>query len=324
MPLSYGTLSHLCASIAQESAAALSAGSNAPVLTLPACRQTSVLSSSGGSASARILPWPSTGTRITRSPPRPTSISALSTLTWTSSPTTTVMGGAPNRPCASTFQPLRASSAWRAAADLKNSPAWHRSRTPRRTLVAAPARRAASAWRLVPDVQQWVRGRRSRRSDPTRRPGCSPPLRLGVTHRPRTRRSGRPPMPSSRGIRCRRAAESPPPGRSDAPGAAHPVVADWRGPRAWGPPRGLAIRLDSVPPARRSLAEDLPSVVPYDEPLRSAARVAGPGRVNDPVPRQGARHSRAGNCAAGGGAGASADIGDADAAPVHGTREVTV
>src|SRR2546430_3529975 len=57
----------------------LSAGSNAPVLTLPACRQTSVLSSSGGSASARILPWPSTGTRITRSPPRPTSISALST-----------------------------------------------------------------------------------------------------------------------------------------------------------------------------------------------------------------------------------------------------
>src|SRR5207302_1755563 len=83
----------------------LSAGSNAPVLTLPACRQTSVLSSSGGSASARILPWPSTGTRITRSPPRPTSISALSTLTWTSSPTTTVMGGAPNSPFASTLQP---------------------------------------------------------------------------------------------------------------------------------------------------------------------------------------------------------------------------
>src|SRR6266550_470374 len=151
MPLSYGTLSHLCASIAQESAAAkppmrcaragaaaaqspnapstctqapaafacgmiLSAGSNAPVLTLPACRQTSVLSSSGGSASARILPWPSTGTRITRSRPRPTSISALSTLTWTSSPTTTLIGGAPNRPCVSTFQPRRASRAWRAAA----------------------------------------------------------------------------------------------------------------------------------------------------------------------------------------------------------------
>src|SRR5438132_595496 len=56
----------------------------------------------------------------------------------------------------------------------------------------------------------------------------------------------------------------------------------------------------------------------------STARVAGPGRVNDPVPRQGARHGRAGNCATGGGARASADIGDADAAPVHGTREVTI
>src|SRR5438552_18519722 len=60
------------------------------------------------------------------------------------------------------------------------------------------------------------------------------------------------------------------------------------------------------------------------EPNRSAARVAGPGRVNDPVPRQGARHGRAGNCATGGGAGASADLGDADAAPVHGTDEITV
>src|SRR2546427_3395345 len=56
----------------------------------------------------------------------------------------------------------------------------------------------------------------------------------------------------------------------------------------------------------------------------STARVAGPGRVNDPVPRQGTRHGCAGNCATGGGAGASAEIGDADAAPVHGTREVTV
>jgi len=93
-----------------------SAGSNAPVLTLPACRQTSVLSSSGGSESVRILPWPSTGTRITRSRPRPTSVSALRTLTCTSSPTTTVMGGAPNNPLVSTFQPRRASRACRAAA----------------------------------------------------------------------------------------------------------------------------------------------------------------------------------------------------------------
>src|SRR6184192_3608563 len=151
MPLSYGTLSHLCASIAHESAAAYpctrcarcgaaaaqspnapstctqapaalaggmisSAGSKAPVLTLPACRQTSVLSSSGGSAAARMRPWPSTGTRITRSRPRPTSVSALRTLTCTSSLTTTVIGGAPNKPLVSTFQPRRASRACRAAA----------------------------------------------------------------------------------------------------------------------------------------------------------------------------------------------------------------
>ena len=69
-----------------------------------------------GSASARMRPWPSTGTRSTRSPPRPSSASAFSTLTCTSSPTTTRSGGAPKRPFASTFQPWRASSAWRAAA----------------------------------------------------------------------------------------------------------------------------------------------------------------------------------------------------------------
>src|SRR5439155_25940291 len=56
----------------------------------------------------------------------------------------------------------------------------------------------------------------------------------------------------------------------------------------------------------------------------STARVAGPVRVNGPVPRQGARHGRAGNCATGGGAGASADLGDAGAGLVHGTSEVTI
>ncbi len=41
--------------------------------------------------------------------------SAFSTLTCTSSPTTTRSGGAPKRPFASTSQPWRAKSAWRAA-----------------------------------------------------------------------------------------------------------------------------------------------------------------------------------------------------------------
>jgi len=40
----------------------------------------------------------------------------LSTLVWTSSPTTTVSAGAPKSPSASTSQPCRASSACRAAA----------------------------------------------------------------------------------------------------------------------------------------------------------------------------------------------------------------
>ena len=50
-------------------------GSKAPVLTLPACAQTSAgrsrPASASASASGRIRPWPSVGTRVTRSRPRP-------------------------------------------------------------------------------------------------------------------------------------------------------------------------------------------------------------------------------------------------------------
>src|SRR5450756_1826122 len=53
---------------------------------------------------------------MTRSRPRPSIISALSTLTWTSSPTTTLIGGAPNNPRASTSQPCLARRACLAAA----------------------------------------------------------------------------------------------------------------------------------------------------------------------------------------------------------------
>src|SRR5204863_3747426 len=55
-----------------------------------------------------------------------------------------------------------------------------------------------------------------------------------------------------------------------------------------------------------------------------APGAAAPGRVGGPAPGPGARHGRPGNCATGGGAGAGADLGDADAAPVHGTEEITV
>src|SRR5207253_11050017 len=61
------------------------------------------------------LPCPSTGTLTTRSRPKPARPSAFSRLTCTSSPTTTVTGGAPNNPCPSTFHPTFPSTAWRAA-----------------------------------------------------------------------------------------------------------------------------------------------------------------------------------------------------------------
>ena len=148
MPLSYGTLSHLWASVAHESAAldAAPRGARAPgaaaahspkapsTWTQAPARAASVRTISAigieragvhvagldaddgagrrasGRASARMRPWSSTGTRVTRSRPSPSSASALNRLTWTSSPTTTVIGGAPNRPSASTSQPCRASS----------------------------------------------------------------------------------------------------------------------------------------------------------------------------------------------------------------------
>ena len=94
-------------------------GSKAPLFTLPACTHTIVRSSTSGKASRRIRPCASTGTRTTLSRPNPTSESAFCTLACTSSPTTTVSGGAPNNPCASTSQPARANSACRAAASAE-------------------------------------------------------------------------------------------------------------------------------------------------------------------------------------------------------------
>ena len=58
----------------------------------------------------------SVGMRITRSWPRPRNCSAENTVVWASSPISTVIGGAPNRPCASTSQPAWRSTSPRAAA----------------------------------------------------------------------------------------------------------------------------------------------------------------------------------------------------------------
>ncbi len=86
------------------------------MLTLPACTHTIAGPDSAGSRSARMRPWPSTGTLSARLRPKPRMPSDLVSEGWASSPTTTVTGGAPISPCASTSQPARASTAWRAAA----------------------------------------------------------------------------------------------------------------------------------------------------------------------------------------------------------------
>ena len=69
-----------------------------------------------GNASARMRPCPSTGTRMTRSLPNPSKLSAFNRLTCTSSPTITITDGAPNNPFASTSQPCFFNIACRAAA----------------------------------------------------------------------------------------------------------------------------------------------------------------------------------------------------------------
>ena len=91
-------------------------GSTDPVFTLPACTHTIAPSLKAGRDSAHILPWSSTGTRITRRRPKPSSPSALLTDGCVSSLITTVKGGAPKSPSASTSHPSLASAVVRAAA----------------------------------------------------------------------------------------------------------------------------------------------------------------------------------------------------------------
>ena len=143
--------------------------------------------------------------------------------------------------------------------DQRNWLGSRRSRTRRRTPAAVPARRAANAWRPLPSARQSVRARRSPRFDPTRPPASLPPPSPGATRRRRSRRTVHRPSQAWPATRFRRAALSPSPGRSDAPGAVHRAVADSRGPPVWEQPRGLSIQPDTVPLARRSFAGAFPS-----------------------------------------------------------------
>jgi hypothetical protein len=89
------------------------------VFTLPACTQIIVGPLMGGSASTRMRPWLSVGILTTRLRPRPRIPSDFVTDGCASTPTITVIEGAPGSPSASTFQPTRLSTAWRAAASAQ-------------------------------------------------------------------------------------------------------------------------------------------------------------------------------------------------------------
>ena len=154
-PQSYGTFSHLCASVAQESArsqpsvrwrkrglaaaqspnapsmwsqapsasqaSAISpSGSTAPVFTFPAWAQTIVgplpSARAARSASARIRPSPSAGTGSSAAVPSPSSRSERSIVTCRSPPASTRICGAPARPSRPTSHPAAASTCCRAAA----------------------------------------------------------------------------------------------------------------------------------------------------------------------------------------------------------------
>ena len=86
-------------------------------------------------------------------------------MAWTSAPTTTVTGGAPCRPSSSTFQPARASTAWRAAASAvkfaivapaTNAPALSGgSRSASSVQASAAASIAAAAGDITCSAQFW-------------------------------------------------------------------------------------------------------------------------------------------------------------------------
>jgi hypothetical protein len=84
--------------------------SQAPVFTLPACRQTMVGASgpaarTRASASGSMAPLGSAGTGSTAPDPMPRSRNDRSIVAWRSSPATTRIRGAPMSPRSSTSQP---------------------------------------------------------------------------------------------------------------------------------------------------------------------------------------------------------------------------
>ena len=182
MPQSNGTLSHLWASVAHESAsstpctrcrrAGLAAaqrpnapstcthapasraaahtsgiGSMPPPLTLPTCAITIAgplpEASAVASASARIAPRSSVGTGSTAPVPRPRMRSARSTVTWRSSPVSTRIRGAPVSPSRSTSWPVSARTRWRAAARPVTCAIWQPVTSANEALSGSPSSSAS-------------------------------------------------------------------------------------------------------------------------------------------------------------------------------------
>ena len=106
-----------------------SSGSKAPVFTSPAWAQTMVgpLAPRSASSSAATCMRPSVVDLETTAQrfPSPSSRSARSIVMWRFPPVRTAMGGDPARPSDSTSQPMRSSTAWRAAARHVTCAIWH-------------------------------------------------------------------------------------------------------------------------------------------------------------------------------------------------------
>ena len=198
-------------------------------------------------ASGRIRPWPSAATRWTRPRPRPSIWSETKIVTWASSPTTTLMAGASNRPRSSTSQP--SSPQDRVTGGGERGEVGHRrpgreARTTSRPAVRAARRASRSATSsttaaagesdvqagvLVPGAGQPVRrqGRRQATADDE-----AEVARAGGRHDARIRGPGQAPRS--------------PPAAPRRPPACGPPSAARRAVRFTGPPTGR-----SPTPARK-------------------------------------------------------------------------
>ena len=237
-----------------------SSGSHAPVLTLPACAHTivgpSTCPSARSSSSGRMRPWPSTGTRSGVSAPRPSMRSAVKIELCASSPTTTVTAGAPCSPRASTSQPTRSSTAWRATVrqrGVRHLAAGHEADA--RARRAAPAGRAASRRRPPRPPSPRARARTARRSGPTRSSASRRRSPRAARRRRRSRSSAARPWRRCPGSAACASRSMTSPGSSPSLGKRAAERSRGAASRSTGTPTGRSPRLRGTTCARAAARE---------------------------------------------------------------------